>query len=61
MQKINFHYRENQFPREGIRFFFKKLPPPDFKNYNKALNKKILVPLHRKRVSTSWNGEFIKI
>ena len=61
MQKINFHYPENQFPLAGIRFFLKKLPPLYFENFNKALNKRILLPPDRKSVSTSRNKEFVKI
>ena len=45
-QKISFHKQE--------------LPPPNFKSFNKALNKKILFPLDRKSFSTSRNEEFVK-
>ena len=55
MEKINFHLPENQFPREGIRFFLKTLLPPNFKNFSKALNKRILFPLERKSVFTGRN------
>ena len=55
MEKINFHLPENQFPRERIRFFLKTLLPPNFKNFSKALNKRILFPLDRKSVFTGRN------
>ena len=45
-QKISFHKQE--------------LPPPNFKSFNKALNKKIFFPLDRKSFSTSRNEEFVK-
>ena len=38
----------------------KKLLPPNFKIFNKALNKTILSLLDRKFVSTSLNKEFVK-
>ena len=45
-QKISFHKQE--------------LPPPNFKSFNKALNKKILFQLETKSVSTSRSEEFVK-
>ena len=36
-----------------------EFPSPNFKSFNKALNKKILFPLDRKYVSTSRNEEII--
>ena len=45
--------RKNQFPEAVIG-------TPNFKSFNKALNKKILFPLDRKSVSTSWSEEFVK-
>ena len=60
MEKINFHYPKNQFPGEEIRFLLKKLLPPNFKIFNKALNKAILFLPDRKFVSASQNEEFVK-
>ena len=57
MRKINFHQSENQFPQARIMCLSKKLLPPNFKNFSKALNKGTLSPLDRKSVSTSWNKE----
>ena len=37
-----------------------EFPSPNFKSFNKALNKKILFPLDRISVSTSRNEEFVK-
>ena len=37
-----------------------ELPYPNFKSFNKALNKKILFPLDRKSVFTNQNEEFFK-
>ena len=45
---------------QKISFHKQKLPPSNFKSFNKALNKKILFPLDRKSVSTSLNEEFAK-
>ena len=47
-------------PQAGIKCILKKLPHPNFKNFNKALNKRILFALDRKSVSTSRNEEFVK-
>ena len=60
MGQINIHSPENQFPRAGVRFFLKEVAKPAFQNFNRALNKKILFPIDRKSVSTSWNEELIK-
>ena len=51
---------ENQFPRAEIRFPLKKVATPEFQNFNKALNKRILFTLDRKSVSTSWKEELVK-
>ena len=40
---------------------FKKVATLNFKNFNKALNKRILFPLDRKLVFASRNEEFVKI
>ena len=45
----------------SIRFLLKKLPPPNFWNFNKALNKTIPFLQDRKSVSTSQNEELLKI
>ena len=52
---------KNTFPLEKKGFFKKKLLFPNFKNFDKALNKRMLFPLDRKSVSTSQNEEFVKI
>ena len=60
MEKNNFHKPKNLFPRAEIRFLLKRLLPPNFKIFNKALNKTILFLLDRKFVSTSRNEKFVK-
>ena len=60
MEKINFYQPKNQFQRGEIRFFFKRLLPPNFKIFNKAPNKTILFLLDRKFVFTSRNEKFVK-
>ena len=46
---------------QEISFHKQELPPSNFKNFNKALNKKKkLFPLDRKSVSTSRNEELVK-
>ena len=54
-KKINFYQPKNQFPRAEIRFLLKRLLPPNFKIFKRALNKTILFLLDRKFVSTSRN------
>ena len=49
MGKNKFYQLENQFPQAGI------VPPPNFKSFNKALNKKNTLS-----VSTSRSEEFVK-
>ena len=53
MEKISSTSQKNSLHKE-------ELPPPGFKNFNKALNKKKLFPLDKKSASTSWNKEFVK-
>ena len=60
MEKINFHYPKNQFPREELRFLLKRLLPPNFKIFNKSLNRTILFLPDTKFVSTSQNEEFVQ-
>ena len=60
MEKINFHYPKNQFPQEELRFLLKRLLPPNFKIFNKSLNRTILFLPDTKFVSTSQNEEFVK-
>ena len=60
MEKINFYQPKNQFPQAEIRFLLKRLLPPNFKIFNRALNKTILFLLDRKFVFTSRNEEFVK-
>ena len=47
-------------PNQKIIIHKQKLPPPNFKSFNNALNKKLLFPMGRKSVSTSRNEEFVK-
>ena len=47
-------------PNQKISIHKQKLPPPNFKSFNNALNKKLLFPMGRKSVSTSRNEEFVK-
>ena len=42
------------------RFLLKRLLPPNFKIFNRALNKTILFLLDRKKFSASRNEEFVK-
>ena len=42
MEKMNFCKPKNQFPRAEIRFLLKRLLPPNFKIFSRALNKIIL-------------------
>ena len=60
MEKINFYWPKNQFPQAEIRFLLKRLLPPNFKIFSRALNRTILCLLNRKFVSTSRNEEFVK-
>ena len=60
MEKINLHNPENQTPQAGIRFLLTKLLPPNFKNLNRALHKRILLSPERKYVSTNRNEEFVE-
>ena len=55
MEKINFYLPRNPSPRAK-----KNLLPPNFKIFNRALNKTILFLLDRKFISTSRNKEFVK-
>ena len=59
-KKINFTSQKNQFPRAEIRFLLKSLLPPNFKIFNRALNKTILFLLDRTLISTSRNEKFVK-
>ena len=59
MKRINFPLTENQFPRAGIKTLLKNLLPPNFKNFKKALNKRILFLLNRKFASTSRKLELV--
>ena len=60
MEKINFRRPKNQFPRAEIKFILKKVPSANFKNFNKALNRRKLFSSDRKSVFTSRNEEFVK-
>ena len=60
MEKINFYYPKNQFQRAEIRFLLKRLLPPNFKIFNRALNKPILFLPNRKFGSTSQNEKLVK-
>ena len=53
MQKNKFRQPENQFPQAGIA-------TPEFQKLQQSSVQKILFPLDRKSVSTSWNEEFVK-
>ena len=46
--------------KQKYGFSENKMLPPNFKNFNKALNKRILFLPDRKSVSTSWNEELVK-
>ena len=56
MEKINLHNTENQTPQAGIRFLLTKLLPPNFKNLNKALHKRVLFLPERKYVLTGMKN-----
>ena len=55
---IQSEYRKIQ-TRKGIKLLLNKLPPPNFKNFNKALKESILLPLDKKFVSTRENEQFV--
>ena len=54
-KKLTSTSKRNQFSRAEIRFLLKRLLRPNFKIFNRALNKTILFILERKFVSTAWN------
>ena len=55
MEKTNFHEPKKSVSRAEVMFILQMLLPPNFKIFNKALNKTILFPPDRKFVSTSRN------
>ena len=61
-KKLSFtnQFSSNQFPRAEIKFPLKRLLPPNFRNFSKALNERIVFPLDKKAVSTKKNVEFVK-
>ena len=63
-KKITSASPKNQFPRAEIRFLLKRLLPPNFKIFNRALNKIILMKMKNllkktfplgETVFTAWN------
>ena len=58
-EKNGFHWSENQFPLAGIRLFFKNLISRFPQREKKSLNKRILLQVDKKSVSTCYNEEFV--